>query len=61
MASHSKGYKYLVTASLSHELGKILDEKNKKFGIIKSFEIEQALRRYYGLEILDKPEQTYDR
>jgi hypothetical protein len=49
MVTHSKGEKYYLSASISQEIGKVLDERNKLHGIIKSFEVEQALRRYYGL------------
>jgi hypothetical protein len=55
MGSNTKGrQKYLLSASISQEVGKILDEKNEKLGIVKSFEVEQALRRYYGIELLNR-------
>ena len=50
MVTHTKGQKYILSASISHEVGKVLDERNKVHGIIKSFEVEQALRQYYGLD-----------
>ena len=50
MVTHTKGQKYILSASISHEVGKVLDERNKVHGIIKSFEVEQALRLYYGLK-----------
>jgi hypothetical protein len=49
MVTHSRGEKYILSASISREVGGVLDERNKEFGIIKSFEVEQALRRYYGI------------
>ena len=48
MATHSKGGKYIVSVSISHEVGKLLDVRNEEQGIVKSFDVEQALRRYYS-------------
>jgi hypothetical protein len=50
MATHTNGYKYILSASISNEVGSILEERNKLHGVIKSFEVEQALRQYYGLD-----------
>jgi hypothetical protein len=50
MTSHSKGQKYILSASISHEVGKVLDERKEKFGVNKSFEVEQALSLYYRIK-----------
>jgi len=60
LVTHPKGQKYYLSASISQEIGKVLDERNKLHGIIKSFEVEQALRRYYGLDASTSLEQTDD-
>ena len=53
-----KRNKYLLSASISPELGRILEEKYKTLGVMKSFEVEQALRRYFGLELPPSSNQT---
>lgn len=52
MGTHTKGYKYILSASISPEIGSIMEERNQLHGINKSFDVEQALRQYYGLDDL---------
>lgn len=56
MATHPKGSKYILSASINPEVGSVVDKNFEEKGVKKSFQVEQALIQYFGLDDLKNGE-----